>query len=425
VENANICYVNVTVNNNQGRGMTREQYNVVFRGQIAQGADPQKVKEYICGIFRIDMDKAESLFSGKKIIVKKGADEETCLKMKQAFEKAGAECEIEKADTGGSNSMVSDKQERTGSGEVPRTLHSQTGARDQRQYEQASAAPREQAVSNPYSTPAADLVAGTAKGDTGLKGPRKVAAGNGAGWIFKAFDLFRKNPVSWIFSTIVFFVISGLIQIVPFLGAVAANLLNPVFGAGFIMGAAEQDAGDKFSVRHLFAGFSNNFGQLILFSLVFFFGAFLVMGVLAVVLFTVMAGGMAAMQNPAMLMNMSPVVMVLFLLILVSIMVPMAMMYWFSPALIALDDLSFFDAMKMSLQGCLKNILPFLVYAVVFLLIGGVVTGIAAVVIPITVYAGRIPTILAVIPLVVIGLAVTPVAIASLYTSYRDIFKSG
>ncbi len=376
--------------------MTSERHNVVFRGRVAEKADPQKVKERICGMFRIDLDKAESLFSGKKIIVKKHADKETCRKIKQAFTRAGAECEIEKA-----------------------------GTEDLRPPAPASAEPRAQGFSNPYSTPAADLVAGNGIADNGLKGPRKVPAGNGAGWIFSGFGLFRKNPISWIFSTIVFFVASGLIQIVPFLGAVAANLLNPVFAAGFIMGAADQDAGDDFSVRHLFAGFSNNFGQLILFALVFFFGAFLVMGLFAVVMFTVMAGGLAAMQNPDLFMNMSPVVMVLFFLILAAIMVPMAMMYWFSPALIALNDLSFFDAMKMSLQACLKNILPFMLYGAVFLLIGVVVTGAAAVVIPIMVQAGKIPTVLAVIPLVVIGLAVTPVAIASIYTSYRDIFQSG
>lgn len=404
--------------------MTSEQHNVVFRGRIIQGADPEKVKEHICRMFRIDMEKAESLFSGKKIIVKKHADEETCRKMKLVFEKAGAECEIEKAGIVDSKPAVPTGQEQTANEEAPATLQSKAGPGDLRPPAQVSAEQEKETSSNPYSTPAADLVSGAGMADAEFAGPVKVAAGNGAGWIFSAFTLFRKNPVSWIFSTIAFFVITGLIQIVPFLGAVAANLLNPVFGAGFIMGAAEQDAGDDFSVRHLFAGFSNNFGQLILFGLVFFFGAFLVMGLLAVVMFTVMAGGMAAMQNPAMLMSMSPVVMVVFFLALTAVMVPMAMMYWFSPALIVLDDLSFFDAMKMSLRGCLMNILPFLVYGVVILLIGVVVTGIAAVVMPITVQAGKIPAVLAVIPLVVIGLTVMPVVLASIYTSYRDIFQS-
>ncbi|MCF8045866.1 MAG: hypothetical protein K9J83_08385 [Desulfarculaceae bacterium] len=405
--------------------MTSERHNVVFRGRIFEGADPQKVKEHICSMFRIDMEKTESLFSGKKIIIKKHADEETCRKMKLAFAKAGADCEIEKAGTGDPKPAVSEGQGRMKTEDDPGKPGFQSGSGDLRPSEQASDEQQARMATNPYSTPSADLVSGAGMVDAGFTGPRKVPAGNGAGWIFAGFGLFRKNPISWIFSTIVFFVVSGLIQVVPFLGAIAANLLNPVFGAGFIMGAAEQDAGDDFSVRHLFAGFSNNFGRLILFALVFFFGAFLVMALLAVVMFTVMAGGLAAMQNPALFMNMSPVVMVLFFLILTAFMVPMAMVYWFSPALIALNDLSFFDAMKMSLRACLMNILPFLVYGAVFLLIGVVVTGLAAVVIPVTVQAGKIPTVLAVIPLVVIGLAVTPVAIASIYTSYRDIFQSG
>ena len=80
---------------------------------------------------------------------------------------------------------------------------------------------------------------------------------------------------------------------------------------------------------------------------------------------------------------------------------PVLMAYWYAPVLIGLHDLKVLDAMKMSFIACLKNMVPFLIYGLIFTLI----------------------LVVAIIP-VGLGLIVAvPVMMTSLYTSYVDVFN--
>ena len=55
----------------------------------------------------------------------------------------------------------------------------------------------------------------------------------------------------------------------------------------------------------------------------------------------------------------------LAILIVLGLSIPLMMAYWFAPALVALNGFAAFDAMKTSFSACLKNIVPFLVYGLV------------------------------------------------------------
>src|SRR4249920_3026388 len=50
--------------------------------------------------------------------------------------------------------------------------------------------------------------------------------------------------------------------------------------------------------------------------------------------------------------------------------IPLAMSIWLAPLLVALDGVPAFDAMKLSLRACLKNILPIIVYGMLMILAG-------------------------------------------------------
>jgi uncharacterized membrane protein len=76
------------------------------------------------------------------------------------------------------------------------------------------------------------------------------------------------------------------------------------------------------------------------------------------------------------------------------------MAYWFAPALIAIDGMRPWQAMKLSLVGCLKNVMPLVVYG----LMGGML-----------IVLGSLPMLLGL-------LVVMPTLAASIYVSYRDIF---
>jgi len=93
---------------------------------------------------------------------------------------------------------------------------------------------------------------------------------------------------------------------------------------------------------------------------------------------------------------------VLAVLVMLALLLPVIMAIWFAPPLVAFHGRGAIEAMQESFLGCLKNIVPFLVYGVVFMVLG----------------------ILASIPLGLGWLVLGPVLAASAYTSYKDIFTA-
>ena len=91
---------------------------------------------------------------------------------------------------------------------------------------------------------------------------------------------------------------------------------------------------------------------------------------------------------------------VLALLIMLALMVPVAMAVWFAPALVVLQGRGAVEALKESFSGCLKNIVPFLLYGIVLMIAGFI----------------------AAIPLGLGYLVFLPVVAGSIYASYRDIY---
>ena len=93
---------------------------------------------------------------------------------------------------------------------------------------------------------------------------------------------------------------------------------------------------------------------------------------------------------------------VLALLVMMALAVPLYMALWFAPSLIVFNQLKPLAAMKASFFGCLKNLVPFFLYGVIMIVL----------------------CIIAAIPLGLGYLVLGPVAIASVYASYRDVFAS-
>ena len=54
-------------------------------------------------------------------------------------------------------------------------------------------------------------------------------------------------------------------------------------------------------------------------------------------------------------------------LLVLALMVPLVAAYWFAPALVMIHDMPPIDAMKASFFGCLRNVVPFLLYGIVML----------------------------------------------------------
>ncbi|MEM9057568.1 MAG: BPSS1780 family membrane protein, partial [Pseudomonadota bacterium] len=90
----------------------------------------------------------------------------------------------------------------------------------------------------------------------------------------------------------------------------------------------------------------------------------------------------------------------LAVLVALALFVPLLMAFYFAPPLIALANLQAMDAIKLSFAGCLRNMLPFLLFGIVMFVF----------------------LMLAAIPLGLGFLVMGPVAIAAGYCAYKDIF---
>lgn len=231
-----------------------------------------------------------------------------------------------------------------------------------------------------------------------MMGGRAVEAGRGWTWIAEGFGLFKKAPGMWIALVVILFVILIVLAFIPLLGAVATFLLMPLFLGGLMLGCRALEGGGELEVAHLFAGFKEHTGNLIVLGALAIGGWVIVMlPVVAIVgagaIVGMMRGdaaGVAAMGGSIMLAW----------LVAMALSIPIYMALWFAPALVVLRGLAPVAAVKESFFGCLKNVLPFLIYGLVMLVLG----------------------VLATIPLALGWLVLGPVAVASIYVSYRDIY---
>jgi uncharacterized membrane protein len=252
-------------------------------------------------------------------------------------------------------------------------------------------------ATDPYAAPkapVADAPAAVLEGEFVPEGQAQPA-GNGWSWIASGWGVFRQNPGIWILIVVIFFVLAIVIQIIPVVGPIAMTLLGPVFVGGLMIGCRALEQGDSLEVGHLFAGFRENTGKLVLvgvFSLVAFILVLVVIGLLVGgSVFALAAGGHSNVRVGGL---------VLAVLVGLALALPIYMAMWFAPALVALQEMDAIEALKASFFACLKNILSFLVYGIIMFVLA----------------------IVAAIPLGLGWLVLAPVLIASVYTAYRDIF---
>nr|WP_207188530.1 BPSS1780 family membrane protein [Thiocystis minor] len=242
--------------------------------------------------------------------------------------------------------------------------------------------------------------------EAGSPAPSSVPIGRGWGWIADAWSLFRQRPWAWIGAVLLFYLILMVLSLVPVLGGLATTILGPMLSAGLMIGAHAQARGDDFRVGYLFAGVSNKPGPLALVG-----GVYLLLGIGVVLVVAALFVGIMASTGVAMdaatldpndldsLMAMSPMLALPFL-VLMLLGIPLAMAVFFAPSLVALSDVPVLRAFRLSFLGCLKNILPFLVFSLVAIAM---------------VLLGSIPFMLGLI-------LVLPILTIAIYAAYRDIF---
>ena len=233
--------------------------------------------------------------------------------------------------------------------------------------------------------------------------PRAAEISRGMAWLSEGFGYFQKDILAWVGVTILLFVIIIALAFIPLLGNLAIGVLMPIFIAGLMLGCQARAQGGKFQVVHLFAGFSQHTGQLMILGLLYLAGM-IALVILLVILIISGAGGagilaeLASGDAAALADNL--MFTVLISLVAAALYVPLLMGFWFAPALVILRNAGAVDAVKLSFNGCLMNIMPFILYGII----------------------GLVLSIVAIIPMGLGLLVLVPVVTASIYVAYQDIY---
>jgi hypothetical protein len=254
-------------------------------------------------------------------------------------------------------------------------------------------------TTNPYAAPKAAVADETVVINADyVAGGQSRPAGHGWSWISASWHLFKRQPGMWIGMWLLFVIIMIGAGILPLLGTLLTALFWPVFVAGFCVGCRALDEGGELEIAHLFAGFRERLGPLLGVGALSLLASLIIGMVVGLGLgagaFTMMRG------DPEAMAALAGTTLALLVLITMALLLPVMMAAWFAPALVVFQGEGVIDSMKGSFAGCLKNIVPFLVYGVVFFLLA----------------------LLAMIPIGLGWLVLGPMLSASVYTSYRDIY---
>ncbi|WP_153110409.1 BPSS1780 family membrane protein [Propionivibrio limicola] len=227
---------------------------------------------------------------------------------------------------------------------------------------------------------------------------RVVEAGSAFEWLRQGWGLFATNPGMWIAMTVVLLVIFFGLQIVPFVGSLAAHLLTPVLLAGLLQTSRRLESGEMPEIADLFVGFKQQTGSLVTLG-VLYMAAMLVILLIGLLLGGgSLAGGMMMGRPAGFGVAMGGMMLTMLVSLLLS--VPVLMALWFAPALVLFNRMPPVDAAKASFNACLKNLLPFIVYGLMLAVL---------------MFFAALPVLLGFLVLI-------PVIAGSVYAAYRDIF---
>ena len=232
----------------------------------------------------------------------------------------------------------------------------------------------------------------------------KVDVGRATAWLTEGWRLFRTAPGVWVAITITLIVIHLLLVMLPLIGQMASAMLMPVFAAGLMECSRIAAQGETLQFDQMFAGFRRNTGHLVMVGLLTLVGfalisiaAFAVLGVIGgtALLSAMQSGTFTGINFGAAAGGILFAVLIWLILAL-----PLSMAIWFAPALVMYDGMAPVNAMKSSFHACAHNWLSLSIYSLALCVLAFI----------------------AAIPVGLGFLVLMPVAAASIYISYRDIY---
>ncbi len=236
---------------------------------------------------------------------------------------------------------------------------------------------------------------------------RRMNAARGWIWIKHGTQLIMRNPL----MSITFALISALILIgafeVPLFGPLLLLLLLPVVMAGYMRICRALEEEEEVELAQLFAGFQKHTMHLAA------LGGLLLVGLLLSSMAMVLIGGeplrqllenMNSANEPQLLIDTMWAAgssIALSLLVGFVLMCALMLAFQYAPMLVFFNDVMPFAALRASLAGSLRNIIPYTVYNLIMQVIA---------------------LVLSLLPFGIGLIVLLPLGLTSLYVSYRNIF---
>ncbi|BBL35442.1 hypothetical protein Nstercoris_01708 [Nitrosomonas stercoris] len=232
---------------------------------------------------------------------------------------------------------------------------------------------------------------------------RYVRGIQGLQWILSGFYFFRLSPLNWIFLCFTYLLIITTLGLVPYLGGLAGVLTVPVFIAGIMAACRQLDLNNKLELEYLFYGFKKHTKALVTIGGIYLIGDVLITGFFMLMggdaLFDMLLRGKrfdgVEFELPSVTNDILSAILYSLLLT-----IPLLMAVWFSPMLVIFEKMPPLIAIRKSFFACLKNLFAFQIYFIALFVLA----------------------ILAAIPYGLGYIIWFPVAFASAYFSYKDIF---
>jgi len=245
-----------------------------------------------------------------------------------------------------------------------------------------------------------------------------LPAAAGWQWLLGGFAIFRRDPVTLGMLVISYWFTLLLCNILPLVGSLVASMVIPGLSVGLMQAARNVERGQPISLNTLFGGLQENSRTLLLLGALYLLCTLGALGLSALFdggsMLSAMVAGKADDKSPEAADLLLP------MLIVMALMTPVLMAYWFAPVLAAWHKLPLGKSLFFSFVACWLNWRAFLAYGIgLFVLAGllpGILLGVLLVLMP---GAQGMATVLVTMPMI---LLVAPVVFASFYASYRDIF---
>lgn len=235
---------------------------------------------------------------------------------------------------------------------------------------------------------------------------KTVDVGRGLSWLSCGWRIFTKNPWVWILLGLAFPVLIFVLAPIP-LGTLVFALLVPGLVAGLLAAARDAEAGRALTFAHLFLAFRdrNRLTPLLVLGGVSLAGALASSGAAFMFAGSEMREMMEAVRagrefTPTAGMREE---MMLALLVALAVQLPVTMALVYATPLVMFRGAPAGAAMRSSLNACLRNFLPLLVFGAVYLVFAVVAT----------------------LPLMLGWIVLLPVSVGMLYCSYKDLYGVG